>query len=58
MSKRYALIVDGVVESVIIWNDEVGNIEEHTPHHAVNSDVAEIGDLYIDGNFIKPEIEQ
>lgn len=57
MSKRYALIVNGVVESVIIWNDEVGNIEEHTPHFVVRSEIAEVGDLYIDGQFVKQELE-
>ena len=52
---RAAVIRDGVVVNVILVSDEAFTVPGCT---VVVSDVAAKGDLYVDGQFIKPNEEQ
>jgi hypothetical protein len=57
MIKRYALIKDNKVENVVIWNTDNGDIQEMTTLITVESEDAQIRDIYTDGQFIRTEIE-
>jgi len=57
MIKRYALIENGKVENVIAWNTDNGDVQDLTPLMAVETEDAQPGDLYIDGQFIKPQTD-
>lgn len=57
MIKRYAFIKDNKVENVVIWNTDNGDIQEMTTLIAVESEDAQIRDIYTDGQFIRTEIE-
>jgi hypothetical protein len=55
MIKKYAIIENGIVASVIVWDTENGNVQDMTPLEVVETTDAVIGDLYVDGQFVKPE---
>lgn len=48
MIKRYAIVENGAVTNVAMAYEPLAS-------NWVESDTASIGDLYIDGKFIKPE---
>lgn len=45
--KRYAIVVDGVVSNIAVAIEPLAS-------NWIESDTASIGDLYIDGQFVKP----
>lgn len=55
MTERYALIDDGIVVDIIMWN---GEFELETTLTPVRSDDANIGWQHIDGEFILPVLPQ
>ncbi len=57
MIKRYAFIQDGKVENIILWDTETGDVHDMTTMEVVETTDAAIGDLYIDGQFVKPAEE-
>jgi hypothetical protein len=57
MIKRYALIKNNKVENVIIWDADNGDIQQMTTLVTVESEDAQIRDIYTDGQFIRTEIE-
>lgn len=54
---RYAIIENNTVVNVIVWDESNGPITEATQLQTIQSDTASIGDLYIDGQFIKPQTD-
>lgn len=50
---RYALIKDGVVENIAVWDGE-SELEHHDGFSLVQSDIAGIGWNYSDGEFYPP----
>lgn len=55
MIKRYAVIEDEKVQNVIVWDSENGDISQVTELFVVETEDGDLGDLYIDGQFIKPD---
>lgn len=55
MIKRYAFIQEGKVENVILWETENGDVHDNTTMQVVETTDAAIGDLYVDGQFVKPD---
>lgn len=57
MIKKYALIEDGVVQSVIVWDTDNGDLSSMTSLGFIETDIAKTGDLYIDGQFVTQQNE-
>jgi hypothetical protein len=53
---RWALVVDGVVVQVIVW-DGVSDYEPPAGATLVQSDEANVGWLSVDGVLVQPEVE-
>ena len=53
MTNRYAIVSDGKVSNVVMWDGE-SELQLSTGETAVASDVADIGWEYRDGEFITP----
>lgn len=58
MIKRYALIENGVVESVIVWDTDNGELSNMTSLMYIETDTAQMGKLYIDGQFVTQQNDE
>lgn len=58
MIKRYALIEEGVVESVIVWDTDNGELSNMTSLMYIETDTAQMGQLYIDGQFVTQQNDE